>query len=172
MIRHRHRFGEPLRFVVDAAGAHRVDVAPVGFLLRMFQRIAVDLRGRGEDERRAFLLGEAERLVGAERADLQRRNRQLEVVDRARRTGPVQHVIDLAVDVDVIRDVVLDEREVPVHQMRDVGRRAGEQVVDADNRIIAIEERFGEVRTDESGRAGDDDPLLSRHVCGRSREGA
>ena len=52
-IRHRHRFGKPLGFVVDAARANRVDVAPVGFLLRMLERIAVDLGGRGDHEHRA-----------------------------------------------------------------------------------------------------------------------
>ena len=60
-------------------------------------------------EPRALGLRQAERLVRAERADLQRRNRQLEVVDRARRARPVQHEVDRAVDVDVVGDVVLDE---------------------------------------------------------------
>src|SRR5688572_32082821 len=53
-------------------------------------------------------------VVRAERADLHRLDRQLEVVDRAGRTGPVQHVVDRAVDVDVPRDVVPDELEVTV----------------------------------------------------------
>ena len=116
VIRHRHRFREALCLVVYAARADRVDVAPVGFLLRMLQRIAVDLGCRGEDERRALGLGQAERLVRAQRADLQRRDRQLEVVDRARRAGPVQHEVDRPLDVDVVRDVVLDEREVAVRR--------------------------------------------------------
>ena len=93
---------------------------------------------------------------------------QLEVVDRAGRAGPVQHEIDRPVDVDVVRDVVLDEREVAVRQVRDVGGVARQQVVDADDRVAAVEERFGQVRPDEAGRAGDDDALFSRHACGRS----
>ena len=111
-------------------------------------------------EARALGLRQAERLVRAERADLQRRNRQLEVVDRARRARPVQHEVDRAVDVDVVRDVVLDEREVAVDQVRDVGGVAGQQVVDADDRVVAIEQRFGEVRADEAGGSGDDDALF------------
>ena len=93
----------------------------------------------------------------AERADLQRRNRQLEVVDRAGRAGPVQHEVDRAVDVDVVGDVVLDELEVAVAQVRDVGEVAGQQVVDADDRVAAVEQRFRQVRADEAGGAGDDD---------------
>ena len=76
----------------------------------------------------------------AERSDLQRLDRQLEVVDRARRAGPVQHVVDRAVDVDVPRHVVADELEVAVAQMGDVGHVAGQQVVDADHRVAAIEQ--------------------------------
>ena len=93
VIGHRHRLGEALGLVVDAARADRVHVAPVGLLLRMLERVAVDFGGRREDERRPFGLGEAERLVRAERPDLQRRNRQLEVVDRAGRARPVQDEI-------------------------------------------------------------------------------
>ena len=71
VVGRRHRLGESLGLVVHAAWSHRIHVAPVGFLLRMLQRIAVDLRGRGEDEARVFLLGEPQRLVRAERADLE-----------------------------------------------------------------------------------------------------
>ena len=42
-------------------------------------------------------------------------------------------------------------------EVRDVRRVAGQQVVDADDRVPAIEQRFGQMRADEAGRAGDDD---------------
>jgi hypothetical protein len=98
--------------------------------------------------------------VRAERADLQRRNRQFQIIDRARRARPVKDEIDRSLDVDVVRDVVLDEREVAIREMRDVCRVAREQVVDADDAAAAIEERFGEMRSDESGRTGNDDALF------------
>ena len=50
VVGHRHRFGEALGLVVDAARADRVHVAPVGLLLRMLERIAVHLGGRREHE--------------------------------------------------------------------------------------------------------------------------
>jgi len=157
-IRDRHRLREPLGLVVDAARPDRVDVAPVGFLLRMLERIAVDLRRRGDHERRALGLREAERLVRAERSDFQRLDRQLEVIDRAGRARPVQHVIHRAVDVDEVGDVVADELEVAIAQVRDVGEVAGQQVVDADHCEAAIEQRFRQVRSDETGGAGNDYP--------------
>ena len=55
---------------------------------------------------------------------------------------------------------MLDELELAVAQVRDVGDVAGQQVVDADDRIAAIEQRFGQVRPDEAGRAGDDDTFF------------
>ena len=53
-----------------------------------------------------------------------------------------------------------------LRQVRDVGGVAGQQVVDADDRVAAIEQRFGEVRADEAGGAGDDD------ACFMSESGA
>src|SRR3989338_2431055 len=50
MIGHRERFGESFGFIVHAARPDRVDMAPVMFRLRMDLRIAVDLRGGGEEE--------------------------------------------------------------------------------------------------------------------------
>ena len=43
VIRHRHRFGKTLGLVVDAPRSDRVDIAPVRFLLWVFERIAIDL---------------------------------------------------------------------------------------------------------------------------------
>ena len=96
----------------------------------------------------------------AEGADLERRNRELEIIDRARRAGPVQHEVDLALDVDIVGDVVFDEGEIAVHQVRDVRRGAREQVVDADDGIVAIEQCLGEVRPDEPGRTSYDDAFF------------
>jgi hypothetical protein len=61
----------------------------------MHERIAVAFARRREQERRAFRLREAKRVVRAERIDLQRRDREIEVIDRARRRGEVEEVIEL-----------------------------------------------------------------------------
>ena len=159
-----HRLGEPLGLVVDAARPDRVHVAPVRLTLRVLQRVAVDLGGRRQHEPRALGLGEAQGLVRAEGAHLQRLNRQFEVVDRARRARPVQDDIHGAVHVDVVGDVVFDEDEVPAAQVGDVGQIAGQKVVDADHRVAAIEQRLGEVRPDEPGGTGDDDARLGHAV--------
>ena len=119
VVGHRDRFAEPLGLVVHAARAHRIDVTPVVFALGVYQRIAVNLRGRGEQETRSLRLGHAERVVRAERADLQRLDRQLEVVAGRRRAGEVEHPVELAVEPDVLGDVVLDEHEAA--SRRDVG---------------------------------------------------
>ena len=49
-----------------------------------------------------------------------------------------------------------DELKIAIAQVRDVGQVARQQVVDADHREAAIEQRFRQVRSDETGGAGDD----------------
>ena len=112
VVGHRQRLGVALRLVVDAARADRVDVAPVLLGLGMDLRVAVDLRGRGEQEARALELRHPEHVVGAVRADLQRVQRQPLVVDRARRRGQVVDEVDRLVDLDELGDVEVEEDEV------------------------------------------------------------
>ena len=151
-----YRLGEALGFVVDAARTDGVDVAPVGLPLGMLQRVAVDLRRRGEHEARTLGLGQPQRVVRAQRADLQGWNRKLQVVDGARRARPVQDQIHRARDRNLIGDVVVDELEVAVPQMADVREASGQQVVDPDHGVPAIEQAVGEMRADEAGDAGND----------------
>ncbi len=95
MIRHGHGFGETLGLIVNAARTDRVDVAPVILLLRMHQRIAVTFGGRRQNEGRLLVLGQAERVVRSEGADLESRNRQLQVIDRAGRRREMEDVIEI-----------------------------------------------------------------------------
>ena len=69
----------------------------------------------------------------------------------------MQDEVHWPIDVDVLGHVVADELEVPVAEVGDVGPVAGQQVVDADDRVAAVEQRFAQVRSNEPGRAGDDD---------------
>ena len=154
VVRHRQRLGVALRLVVDAARADRVDVAPVGLRLRVHLRIAVDLARRGEQEPRALHLGEAERVVRAVRADLERLQRQAQVVDRARRAREVVDEVDRLRDLDVLRQVVRQEDERVAAEMLDVGERARLEVVDADHPVAPAEQRLAEVGAEEAGAAG------------------
>ena len=118
-----HRLGEPLGLVVDAARAHRVDVAPVGLRLRVHLRVAVHLGGGGRARTGPPSPCQAQRVQRADRADLERLDRQLEVVDRRGRAREVQHHVDRPPDVDVVGDVGADQPEARVgRQVRDVVR--------------------------------------------------
>jgi hypothetical protein len=113
VVGHRQRLGVALGLVVDAARADRVDVAPVLLVLRVHLRVAVDLRGGGDEEAGAVLLGQPERVVGAVGADLQRVQRQAQVVDRRRgRREVVDEVDRLVVDEVGLDDVELQEPEL------------------------------------------------------------
>ena len=65
----------------------------------------------------------------AERADFQGRNRQLQIIDRAGGRSEMENVIEFfLLQEDVVRDVVLDEREILVPgEVLDVLEIAGDQ---------------------------------------------
>lgn len=95
--------------------------------------------------------------MGTEAADLQRLNRDLLVVDGARRRGEVQHEIQRFIDGDVLGDIVLDEAEIGVTlQVGDVLRAAGDEVIHPDDAHALGEQGVAEVRAEEAGSASDE----------------
>ena len=107
--------------------------------------------------KRAFLgLGQAERVVRAQRADLERLDRVLQVIDRAGRAGEVQDVVDGPVDLQRLRDVVPDEAGIAVAtRAAEVRLLAGDEVIDGDDLVALGEEALAQMRADEAGAAGD-----------------
>ena len=112
----REGFGKPLGLVIDAARPDGVDVPPVRFLLRVLERIAVHLGGRCDHEYEARALGQCEcqRVVCAEGSDFECLNRKFEVIDGTCGAGPVQHEVDVTIDVDMMSHVVPYQIERPV----------------------------------------------------------
>ena len=156
MIGHGHRLGETLGFVVDAARPDGIDVAPVFLGLRMDERVAVAFGGGGEQEPRALCLGQAERVVRAERTDLERLDRQLEIIDRAGRRGEVENIVHRAGEIDELRHIMLDELKSRVaREMRDIIGIARDEVVDGDDAVALGEEAVGKMGAEKAGAAGD-----------------
>ena len=156
VVGHRQRLGVALRLVVDAARADRVHVAPVRLRLWVHLRIAVDLARGGEQEASALELGEPERVVRPVGADLERLQRQAQVVDRAGRAREVVDEVDRLVDLEMARQVVVEKEEPLATVVLDVLQRPGLEVVDADDAVLALEERVAEMRAEEPGTARDD----------------
>ncbi len=156
VIRHRHRFGETFGFIINAARPDGVNIAPVIFFLRVHQRIAVALRCRREDERRLFVFGQSERVVRPKCADLQRRNRQLQIINRACRRREMKHVVDLFVGQEnEIGNVVLDEMEILVAgKMPDVCSVAGDEIVDRNDAVTFGEKSVDQMRSQETCATG------------------
>src|ERR1700677_1958307 len=156
VVGHRQRLGVALGLVVDAAWPDRVDVTPVALRLWMFQRVAVDLAGGGDQEARALGLGQPERVVGAVGAHLQRVQRQAQVVDRRCWRGEVVDEVDR-----LLHEVRLYEEDTDVHEalgvanVLDVGERAGLEVVHADHAVPARQQLIAKVRSEEARAAGD-----------------
>ena len=57
VVGHGHGFGKAFGFVVAAAGADGIDIAPIVFALRVDQGIAVAFAGAGEEEPSFFFPG-------------------------------------------------------------------------------------------------------------------
>jgi hypothetical protein len=113
-------FGAALAFVVAAADADGVDVAPVGFDLGMHLRVAIDLAGGGLEDLGAQALGQAEHVDGAVHAGLGGLHRVVLVVDGAGRAGQVVDLVHL--DIQRKGDVVAHQLEARVvEQVGDVG---------------------------------------------------
>ena len=122
----------------------------------MHLRVAVHLARRGEQEAGPLHLREAEGVVGAVRAHLQRLQRQPQVVDRARRAGEVVDEVDRFVDVGVLCQVERQEPECVPAQMLDVRERPRLEVVDADDAVLPGEQLLAEMGAEEPGAARDD----------------
>ncbi len=83
VVRHGHGLGEPLGLVVDAPGADRVDVAPVGLRLRMHQGVPVRLGSRCKQKPGLLGFGQAQGLVRAQRPHFKGLDGQVLIIDRA-----------------------------------------------------------------------------------------
>jgi hypothetical protein len=111
------------------------------------ERVAVDLAGGGEEEPGALGDGKVEQVAragGPHGKDLQRDAQEIE---RGRRAGEVEHCVDRSVDVEhAVGHVVLDQPEAVVAQeMLDVDRASGQEVVDGDHFVAALEQRVAQV---------------------------
>src|SRR5207302_8293877 len=111
--------------------AGRTDVAAVARWRRVRVRVAVDVARRGDQEAGALELREAEGVVRSVAADLERVQRQPEVVDRAGRAREVVDEVDGPGDLEMVDQVVVDELELRRPEVLDVLQRCSLEVVDA-----------------------------------------
>jgi hypothetical protein len=131
-VRGSGRFCESFCFVIRAARADRVDVAPVGLGLGVLQGVAVHLGAGRENQSCLFLPGQFQCVDGADASGFESLDRQAQVVGWRCWGGEVVDVIDLAVDAETFSDVVLDQGEAGARgQVLDVGGRSGDEVVQA-----------------------------------------
>src|SRR5919204_6129123 len=178
VVRERGRLGEPLRLVVHAPRADRVHPPPVGLGLRGDLRIAVDLGGRREDERRARRARQTQAVVRPDGPGLQRLDPPLEVVDRRGGRGEVEDPVYPTRDLDRLRDVALLEREPGIAVGAGyVPQITGRELVEAEDFPAFGQEPLAQVRAEETGAARDDGaghrsvPALTAQVTARSRRG-
>jgi hypothetical protein len=81
--------------------------------------------------------------------------RHAQVVDGACERREVVDDVHIPLDLDVLRDVVVDEFEALSPQVLDVLERAGVEVVDADDAEAARDQVIAEMGAEEAGSSGD-----------------
>src|SRR5215207_4499819 len=126
MIGHCQSLGVTLGLVVDAPHARCAYVAPVVFALRVYEGVAVDLRGGGEHEAGPPGAGKSEAVVSTKCAALEYLYGDAHEVGWARGGGEMVDLVELSGKVYVDTDVV-----------------------DADDLIALGEEPLAEVTADE-----------------------
>src|SRR6185437_4037833 len=133
------RFGKALSFVIDRARTDGVDVAPIGLLLRMLERIAVTLRCRGDKILGLVFLCDFQGMQGSQSADFQGFDSMDHVIHRAGRRSKVENIIDLGALERAIY-IKLEKFEISFAAERfDVGETAGEKIINRNNRIAVSE---------------------------------
>lgn len=154
MVVKKQGFGATLAFVVAAANANRVDIAPVVFCLWMHSWVAIHLTGAGLKNAGLKTFGQAQHVDGTVHAGLEGLNRVVLVVDG---TGGASQVVNLVhFHVQRKRHVVAHELKARVvEQMLDVALGTGEQVVGTDDFVATGQQAVNQVAAQKASTAGD-----------------
>ena len=141
MVVEEKSLGAAFAFVVTGADPDRVDVAPIGFGLRVHRGIAVDLGSRGLEDPGIHPLGKTQAVDRSHDGSLGGLDRIELVMNRGGGTG---EIIDLVhFQLKGIHDVVPHQLEIGIgHQVGDVDLPPRKEVVHADNLVAFIEEAF------------------------------
>src|SRR5918994_4765663 len=152
MIGHCQSLGVTLGLVVDAPWASGAYVAPVVFALRVYEGVAVDLRGGGEHEAGPLGAGKSEAVVSTKCAALEYLYRDAHEVGWARGGGEMVDLVELSGKVYVDTDVVFYILEIwfAGQEGGHVLDEASTEVVHADHLIALAEEPLAEMAPDET----------------------
>ena len=146
-VGHDQCLAEAFALVVASARADRVDIAPVGFGLRVDQRVAVGFRGRCEQEAGAVAGGQLQQVMGAEAVRQHDLQGDAGEIGRAGRAG---QVVDLLGRGEIggqgAGQIMLDHAQAwVVADGGDVARVAGQVVVDDGDVVPRGQQRGAEV---------------------------
>ncbi len=132
----------------------------------MLGRVAVHLARGGEQEPRALPFRKPERVVRSVGANLQRLERQAQVVDRAGGAREVEDEVDRLVDLEMPRQIVVQEDKALAAEVLDVLERSGLEVVHADDPEPVRDEGIAEMRAEKACTSRDDGGRHSHDASG------
>src|SRR5262249_37823434 len=108
-------------------------------------------------ERRSFVLGQTQRVVRTKRANFERRDREVEIIDWTGWRREVKDVTDLLFrQKNEIRDIMFDEPEIFVAREMSNVRRAASDYVDDDEAAMTFRQKpIPQMRAEKTRAAGD-----------------
>ena len=155
MVGHGHGFAKALGFVINRAWADGIDVSPIGFFLRMLQRIAVAFRGGRRQIFRPVFTSHIQSMKRTPRSHLQGFDSMFGVIDRAGGASKMKYIIHLAAIEWLINVDLLKFKSRVSTQVIDVGKTSGEQIIDGDNRVAFGQQCIAQMRAQKTGCPGD-----------------
>ena len=131
-------------------------MAPVGLGLGMDIGIAIDLRGGGLEDTGFHPLGQSQAVDSPNHGGLHRLDGIVLVVRGGCRAGEIVNPVDL--EFERVDDIVAHELEAGIaDKMLDIRLTTSEEIVEADDFVSLLDQAIAEMRTKESGSAGNED---------------
>ena len=112
MVGHGDGFGKPFGFIIHTAWANWVHVSPIRFWLWVNQRVTINLRGGSKKKSGTLGFCKTEDIMCAECANFESLNRKLQIVNRAGRGCKMHNIIQLAFQVDKLRNIMLNKLKI------------------------------------------------------------
>jgi uncharacterized protein (DUF736 family) len=160
MIIEKQSFGAALAFIIARTRADRVDVAPIGFRLRMDEGVAINFRRRCLHDPDFQAFGEAKHVDGAEHAGLRRLDGIELIMDRRGGTGEIINFVDF--NEKRKGDVVTQKLEaLMIDESVDVAPSARKKIIDAEDFVTFVEETQAKMRAEKSSAASDQNTFLA-----------
>ena len=150
VIIHKQSFRATFALIVAGTETDRIDIAPIGFHLRMYGRVAIDLACRCLQDFRLDAFGQSQHIDGPHNRRLDRLDWIILIMNGGRGTSQVIDFVHLG---EIRRRyIVAHQFEIGIRQQMHDVRLAARKIIVQTNDLMALSEQIpAQMRTDEPG---------------------